>query len=251
MQNLTNYGQQLVNNLSAKYNLSYDAVMHMLISVNNGAGSMAQFNCPELGGGGQWMRGGMTMVGDMFNHGLKMTVDNLCNDLANGLANQLVFAEIPQGMPGSSMWWPGDLGQPFSSGAQNNLRYAVFPNRLAVELNGQVTVYDTLDNNIGGVSQQQGSDNSLTFSSQYGTLSVSSLPIVAGNTPAPTTNFAQPNYTPEPEPQAPQALQAPMMATSSIDDVIQLIEKLARLKEIGAISEQDYNTKKAELLTRI
>ncbi|MEO9655213.1 SHOCT domain-containing protein [Marinomonas sp.] len=248
MQNLTNYGQQLVNNLSAKYNLSYDAVMHMLISVNNGAGSMAQFNCPELGGSGQWMRGGMTMVGDMFNHGLKMTVDNICNDLANGLANQLVFAEIPQGMPGSSIWWPGDLGQPFSSGAQNNLRYAVFPNRLAVELNGQVTVYDTLDNNIGGVSQQQGSDNSLTFSSQYGTLSVNSLPIVSGNASAPTTNFAQPSYTPEPEP---QASQAPMMTTSSVDDVIQLIEKLARLKEIGAISEQDYNTKKAELLTRI
>jgi hypothetical protein len=48
------------------YNLSTDAVLHMLVSVNNGGCTMAQFNCPELGGGGQWMSGGMTMVGDIF-----------------------------------------------------------------------------------------------------------------------------------------------------------------------------------------
>ncbi|MDU0354702.1 hypothetical protein RS130_12935 [Paraglaciecola aquimarina] len=96
MQNLTQDGQQLVNNLSAKYNLSFDAVMHMLIAVNNGAGSMAQFNCPELGGSGQWMRGGMTMVSDLFNYSLKMTVDNLCNELANGLANLQIFVPIPK-----------------------------------------------------------------------------------------------------------------------------------------------------------
>jgi hypothetical protein len=42
-----------------------------------------------------------------------------------------------------------------------------------------VTVYDTLDHQIGGVSQQQGSGGSLTFTSQYGTVSVSSLPIVS------------------------------------------------------------------------
>jgi hypothetical protein len=49
--------------------------------------------------------------------------------------------------------------------------------RLAVELNGHVTVYDSLDHQISGVSQQQGSGGSLTFTSQYGTVSVSSLPI--------------------------------------------------------------------------
>jgi hypothetical protein len=56
----------------------------------------------------------------------------------------------------------------------------VFPSRLAVEPGGNVTVYDTLDNNIGGVSQQQGGESSLTFGSQYGTIAASSLPIVSG-----------------------------------------------------------------------
>ncbi|MDN4503029.1 SHOCT domain-containing protein [Alteromonadaceae bacterium BrNp21-10] len=256
MQNLTQDGQQLVNNLSSKYNLSNDAIIHMLISVNNGSGSMAQFNCPELGGSGQWMRGGMTMVGDMFNHGLKMTVDNLCNDLANGLANLQIFTPIPKGTPGSNQWWPGDLGHPFSSGAQNNIRYAVFPNRLAVELNGQVTVYNTLDNNISGVSQQQGGDSSLTFSSQYGTIAVNSLPIISGTgiAPAPQRNFAE--STQSPKQNSVQNNPTPEVKnnfpnTSSVDETIQLIEKLAKLKDAGAITEDEYNMKKTELLSRI
>ncbi|MBJ7539165.1 SHOCT domain-containing protein [Marinomonas transparens] len=256
MQNLTQDGQQLVNSLSAKYNLSYDAVMHMLISVNNGSGSMAQFNCSELGGSGQWMRGGMTMVGDMFNHGLKMTVDNLCNDLAHGLASLQVFIPIPAGTPGSSQWWPSDLGQPFSSGAQNNTRYAVFPNRLAVEFNNQVTVYDTLDNNIGGVSQQQGNNDSLTFSSQYGTIAVHSLPIIsgAGIASTPQNNFAEP--TQNTIQNSLQDNDVPQVNTGipsllSVDETLQIIEKLAKLKDAGAISESEYDSKKTELLNRI
>ncbi len=265
MQNLTPEGQQLVNNLCNQYNLSYDAIMHMLIAVNNGGSSMAQFNSPELGGSGQWMRGGMTMVGDMFNNGLKMTVDNLCNDLANGLSNMQVFVPVSANSPASNQWWPGDLGQPFSSGAQNNLRYAVFPNRLAVDINGSVTVYNTLDNNISGVSQQQGSDNSLTFSSQYGTISVASLPIVsgAGTPPAMQQNFAEPlqSFNQSNYPQSVQQEQPVLTnpsntnssntASYSIDECIQLIEKLSKLRDIGAISDNEFNTKKAELLNRI
>ncbi|MBR7889149.1 SHOCT domain-containing protein [Marinomonas sp. A79] len=262
MQNLTQDGQQLVNSLSSRYNLSHDAVMHMLIAVNNGSGSMAQFNCPELGGGGQWMRGGMTMVGDMFNYGLKSTVDNLCNELANGLASMQVFAPLPQGSLSSNQWWPGDLGQPFSSGAQNSTRYAIFPNRLAVDVNGSVTVYDTLDNNIGGIGQQQGGNDSLTFSSQYGTIAVNSLPVVSGAGFAqvqPPVQPAQNNFmeTPTPAPMATQNNQSMPnqnqfnQNTSSVDEVIQLIEKLAKLRDMGAISENEYNSKKIDLLNRI
>ncbi len=136
MQQLTQAGENIVGDLCSRYNLSREAVIHMLVAVNNGGGSMAQFSCPELGGGGQWMRGGMTMVGDMFNHGLKMTVDNLCSELSSALVNTQLFPVIPAGTPGSSQWWPADCGIPFSSGAQNNIRYAVFPGKLAVELGG-------------------------------------------------------------------------------------------------------------------
>lgn len=266
MQQLTNVGQNIVSDLAYRYNLSQDAVIHMLIAVSNGGGTMAQFNCPELGGGGQWMRGGMTMVGDMFNYGLKSTVDNLCSELSNALANNQIFPVIPAGTPGSNQWWPIDLGSPFSSGSQNNIRYAVFPNRLAVELNGQVTVYNTLDHNIGGVSQQQGGDTSLTFSSQYGTVAVSSLPIVsgAGLPPAPQTNFAapaQPAFNPSST--YVEAMPAPSTFTgnsftgnsltgnASSSDIIGLIESLSRLRDAGALTDAEFNSKKAELLSRI
>lgn len=264
MQQLTSVGQNIVNDLSARYNLSHDAVVHMLVAVSNGGGSMAQFNCPELGGGGQWMQGGMTMVGDMFNSGLKNTVNNLCAELSNALANNQIFPIIPKGAPGSNQWWPGDLGSPFSSGSQNNIRYAVFPNRLAVEENGAVTVYDTLNNNISGVSQQQGGGTSLSFSSQFGTISVSTLPIVSGPGSAPpSSNFANPPANvapPVPVFEAPTVDSAPqpqIMNTpvndggSSSVDVMTMIEKLAELRDMGALTSDEYQSKKVELLARI
>jgi hypothetical protein len=263
MQLLTPAGQNIVNDLAQRNNLSQDAVMCMLTAVNNGRGSMAQFNCRELGGSGQWMRGGMTMVGDMFNYGLKNTVNNLCAELSNALVNTQMFPVIPAGTPNSNQWWPTNLGSPFSSGAQNNIRYAVFPNRLAIQLDGQVTVYNTLDNNISGVSQQQGGNTTLTFSSQYGTIAVNTLPIISGPgmpmqkqtnfaQPAPVSNqFAQPanniensksnmgnstNNSPNP---------------SSTDDIIMLIEKIAKLHQAGALTDDEFNSKKIELLSRI
>lgn len=53
MRQLSPEGQQATNNLAQQYNFSVDAVMHLLQSVINGNGSMAQFNHPELGGSGQ------------------------------------------------------------------------------------------------------------------------------------------------------------------------------------------------------
>lgn len=259
MQQLTPAGQHIINDLSSRYNLSNDAVVHMLVAVNNGGSSMAQFNCPELGGSGQWMRGGMTMVGDMFNHGLKMTVNNLCSELANALASTQMFPVIKAGTPGSNHWWPSDLGTPFSSGSQNNTRYAIFANRLAVELDGQVTIYDTLDNNIGGVSQQQGGNNSLTFSSQYGTILVNTLPIISGSGSSsqvnsaepPPVNFAQAapfksNHQVDLQPQA-----LSNFNNESSDTILALIDKLAQLHNAGVLSESEFEAKKSELLARL
>lgn len=248
MQNLTPAGQNIVADISTRYNLSTDAVIHMLIAVNNSGGTMAQFDCPELGGSGQWMQGGMTMVGDMFNYGLKATVDNLCNELASALAQHQMLPVIPRGALGSNQWWPAELGIPFSSGAQSNIRYAVFPNRLAIEHNGHVVIYDTLDHQIGGVSQQQGGDTSLTFSSQYGTISVNSLPVVSGETltPAPQTNFANP------EPLTPQdTSQTRSESSPAANDMVQLIENLGRLRDAGLLTQEEFDSKKQELMARI
>jgi len=44
---------------------------------------------------GQWTQGGMTMVGDMFNHRLKARVDAVCTELAFLLRSRSVFAAVP------------------------------------------------------------------------------------------------------------------------------------------------------------
>ena len=67
-------------------------------------------------------------------------------------------------------WWPEDLGQPASSGGQGGVRYAFFPGhrRLAVQRNGEVTLYDSGEHRITGVSQEGGGDRPLAFTSQEG-----------------------------------------------------------------------------------
>jgi hypothetical protein len=264
MQQLSAQGQQFVQDLAQRYGVSTDAAITMLYAVMNGNGTMAQFSHPELGGSGQWMQGGMTMVGDMFNYGLKSKVDGLCVEISNQLMNQPAYFQPPvsqsqfQGGNNGSLfvsaaaaglWWPIDLGSPSSTGGQNNVRYAVFPGsrRLVVDIGGQITVYDTLDNQIGGVSQQQGGNDSMTFSSQYGTINVSSLPVISIN-----------GYQQQPAQQsfiapAQQFNEAPAYSASSAQegDVFAKIERLADLFKKGILTEQEFSNKKMELLNQL
>lgn len=273
MSPLTEQGQRLVADIAQRYNLSTDAVLHMLIAVNNGNGTQAQFNHPEVGGMGQWSIGGMTMVGDMFNNGLKATVDALCSELSQGLGSQQVFEPYrPAPMStqsqsqgygsGTSLYvqggygnsWPQELGAPSSTGAQNNLRYAVFPQtrRLAIDFGGRIEVYDTGDHQIGGVGQQQSGDQSLTFTSQYGLVRVADLPRVqmdqggAGYQP-------EPSYVPDPAPVAEmsQMSGAQPAASPNADEILTLIGKLADLKSSGILSDAEFEAKKSELLSRL
>jgi hypothetical protein len=66
--------------------------------------------------------------------------------------------------PAPPDWWGPDLKYPNSTGSQNGARYAYFAQarRLAVEAGGSVFIYDTLDHQIGGFSQQQGPNGSMT-----------------------------------------------------------------------------------------
>ena len=261
MQQLSSQGQQFIQDLAQRYGISADAALTMLYAVMNGNGTMAQFSHPELGGSGQWMQGGMTMVGDMFNYGLKSKVDGLCVEISNQLMNQPAYFQPPvsQSLNAGSgvslfvsaaaagQWWPTDLGSPSSTGGQNNVRYAIFPGarRLVVDLGGQITVYDTLDHQIGGVSQQQGGNDSMTFSSQYGTMTVSSLPVISinGYLQQPQQNFAPPaQFNEAPVFQAPAAQEG---------DVFAKIERLAELWQKGILTEQEFTNKKMELLSQV
>lgn len=257
---VTPEAEQAIADIGQRYALSGDAVYAMLVAVNNGGGTMAQFSIPELGGSGQWMRGGMTMVGNMFDNALKARVDGLCRELSQLLATTPVFPPAAadsqrsgtQGGSPSNNWWPADLGSPSSSGAQNNARYAIFPNarRLAIQVDGVTRVFDTADHRIGGVQQQQGGPSgSVSFTSQFGTFDTSSLPeIGAQQQTRPTNPMPQSAPAAPPEPQGqPQSSGVP----SDVEAIVAAIESLAGLHQRGILSDDEFATKKAELLGRL
>ncbi|MBJ8345796.1 SHOCT domain-containing protein [Antrihabitans sp. YC2-6] len=231
---------------AARFALSRGAVDELFAAVARGGGRMAQFSIAELGGSGQWMLGGMTMVGNMFDHALKARVDALCRELSQ------LWETVPQasrtGAQGSGRaWWPPELGAPSSSGGQNDTRYAYFPHvrRLAVMADGEVHVYDTLDHAIGGVSQQQGSGAaSLRFSSQAGTFGVADLREL--------TQANQPSPPPAPAPAPAQTTREGGGSHSdSSESIVTAIEALAGLHARGILTDEEYSTKKAELLSRL
>ncbi len=148
---------------------------------------------------------------------------------------------VPAAPGTSGDWWPADLGRPNSTGAQNDVRYAFFaePRRLAIEVNGRMTVYDTLAHQISGFSQQQSSGASLTFSSQHGLVAVTSLPVVsAGGVPQAAS------------PPVHEKLVSTHSGTREAD-VFATIEKLAQLHAKGILSDEEFAAKKAELLNRL
>jgi len=274
MPNLTPEGLRIVSDIAARHGVSRDAALSLLESLSLAGGMQAQFNHPDLGGMGQWSQGGMIMIGDMFNQYLKYRVDGLCNELAGLLRDQPSIHAAPasfqsqsqggQGyslfVQGSGSWWPGDLGQPASSGGQNDMRYAFFPGarRLAIQVGGKVRVYDTGDHQLQGFSQQQGGDQSLTFNSQYGLVRVSELPLVAGEAEATAPSARAPSYEPHiafappsaPHVAAPTPRSAPA-STLGVDEIVKIIESLAALREKNILTEEEFATKKAELLNRL
>lgn len=276
----TEQGERLVNDVASRYGVSYEAVSLMLESILRGNGTMAQFNIYELGGGGQWMRGGMTMVGDMFNYQLKSKVDGICGELSRAIVDQNIQV-VPPREPGSQVgqmqggwnsWWPAELGSPNTSGSQNQYKYAYFGNkqRLAITDGNSVTVYNTLDHQIGGVSQQQGGTAGVSFTSQYGTVDLRTLPLVSG--PALDAPPVSPYSPPSPQfaaPSTPEFTSQPtamptnsgsgsgsqgvqdLAPTHSVDDILGTIERLAKLRDAGALTEEEFSAKKSELLSRL
>jgi hypothetical protein len=217
-----------LESVATKHGFSEAAVRSAFDALQHANGRQAQFNHRDLGGMGQWSSGGMLMIGDMFNHGLKARVADLFQDLA-----PLAFGGT--GTPHNAALqdrWPAELGSPSSSGSQNSMHYAVFPEtrRLAIEQNGKVTIYDTGDRRISGVSQQQSGAQDLTFSGPDGPVSVTDLPVV--------DDHSSPAATP--------AMNVP--AATDDDDVTRKIGRLHDLFVKGGLTQDEYNQAKAKLL---
>jgi len=281
MKHLSEAGRRTLGGIAERYGVSFGAVEHLLMAIIAGQGTQAQFNHPDLGGMGQWSQGGMIMVGDMFNNALKANVAGICSELAalvhgmDLLGPQTSGQSQYQGQGGgvslfvpgalsAGNWWPEELGHPASTGAQNDLRYAFFPTtrRLAIDVGGRVMVYDTKDHHIGGFSQQQSGDQSLSFTSQYGLVKISELDVVrqGGKEPADTPGTRTSATTAAPsifastasEPAEPQQAAHPAPeAVRSDEDIFDKIERLAALHAKGILTDQEFEAKKSELLSRL
>ena len=283
-------GRRVVAQIGGRHGFSAQAAEVLFQALAAGHGTMAQFDHPELGGMGQWSQGGLVMVGAMFDHSLKARVAAACSELSGRLAS-IGLAE-PAGQPdrsgshqqqsagyghggsgasvampqAASTWWPADLGQPSATGAQNQVRYANFGqlHRLAIEVGGRVTVYDTGDHRIGGFSQQQSGDASVTFVSQHGLVRLADLAIVspvkidapalgerafrpkpleAGIDP-PRQRTGQYIDPPSLDPAAAPASAPPL-------DILATVERLGELQRKGILTEAEFAAKKAELLARL
>jgi Short C-terminal domain len=279
MQEFTPEGLRVMEDVARRHAVSLEAAVTIMRALALSNGTQAQFNHPDLGGMGQWSQGGMIMVGDMFNNALKHRVDQLCAELAGLLRNQpslgLESARSqsqsqngPGGVSlfvagsgsGSRPWWPEELGIPASTGAQNDLRYACFPDtrRLAIERDRQTRVYDTGDHKITGFSQQQRGDQSLTFSSQFGLVRVDDLPLAAPlaeqaeGKPAAKPFAAAPETAPFISPGgSTTAPIEPPTRKVSVDDIFTTIERLADLRQKNILTEEEFAAKKSELLSRL
>ena len=228
------------------------------------------------------------MVGDMFNYQLKSKVDGICGDLSAAIVDQNLQVASPpapqkpgsgiagQGSENWSQWWPAELGSPNTSGSQNQYRYAYFAGmrRLAISDGQSVTVYDTLDHNIGGVAQQQGGVAGVGFTSQYGNVDLRTLPLVNGiaigtsnsipiqepiqgsssvdaDTLRPATSSVMESPQSNASPQLVDTITQSSPSLMSSDAVFTMIERLAKLKDAGALTDEEFAAKKTELLARL
>ena len=272
-QTLSEIGRRLVDDVASRHGFDPDAVMVLLQAIAAGGGKQAQFDHPALGGMGQWSAGGMMMIGEMFNNALKARVSAALDDLAEGLASGGVFEAVPAApasgrrdgaeaaplfAPGAGFSpWPAELGRAAASGAQNDLHYAYFPDsrRLAIRKGGHVTLYDTADHAIGGVSQQQGGSADLSFTSQHGTVRLSDLSVV-GEHGASSASTDKPAPEKAGSDKAPPAVETAESGQSgaSVDlsgDILATIERLAAMRDRGILSDAEFAAKKAELLARL
>lgn len=228
--------------VAERHGVSLDAVRHLVRALERGHGRMAQFDHPDLGGMGQWSAGGMTMVGRMFDDTLRTRVAALCGELAATLPAEGFASYSSSGRPvGGGEWWPGGLGRPSSTGSQDGMRYAYFPEsrRLAIEEGSGVVVYDTGEHDISGVSQSNGL---VRFTGASGPIALDRLSRIEGE-------GATPQGGP-PAPAAPEPAPAPAKQPDP-GDVLATIERLADLHARGVLTSQEFRDKKTELLARL
>ena len=114
MQQLTDEGRRIVDDVARRHGFSSDAVTSMLISVWLGMATRRSSTIRSSAASANGRKGGMTMIGDMFNNNLKGRVASLCQELAGLIQNQPMFAVPAQSQSQSQGGgWQGQSGGSF------------------------------------------------------------------------------------------------------------------------------------------
>ncbi|MBB5222215.1 hypothetical protein HNP73_002151 [Amaricoccus macauensis] len=251
MSGLSEAARARLAEIAARHGVTPETAGHVLEALRGGAGERARFDVPELGGVGQWARDGSVITGDMLDTDLKARVDALCRELAPlvtlpGLAEPEAPRSDPKIGGGVGSGWPTWPGVASASGAQNDLRYAVFPGRrrLAVARGEAMTAHCVGEPATGGVSRSDGTPRSVTGRS--GSVSAGDCP---DDRPVVEPRGAS---TGAGAPTAEEAGRrgAPAAPTRLADPVV-LIERLADLHARGILTDGEFAKKKAELLARL
>lgn len=160
-----------LHSIARKHGFSRTAAQVVLAALRAGRGQIARFDYPELGGAGQWIRGGTLTLADPLTPGLKTRVAAFIEEIAS-------LPEAIVSKPPATRWWPEELGTPSCLGGQNHVYYAYFPShsRLAVDDHGVVTLYCTEGLRINGFGHaSQGDAGNLYLITTKGTVRLSDL----------------------------------------------------------------------------
>ncbi len=164
-----------IKEIASKYEVSEGTVRTLLEGLKASNGRQVQFNIRELGGMGQW-QSGMVMVGDMFNHGLKAKVSELCRELVE--LSQTMEEEEEKPKKKAEKQSVASKPSATFKGSQNNSHYAYYAkeNLLEIEENGKVTKYNTEGYALSGAQQSQSNSlKNLSFTYPGGTVSLKEL----------------------------------------------------------------------------
>jgi Short C-terminal domain len=105
---------------------------------------------------------------------------------------------------------------------------------------------------LGGAATAGGYSGSLSFSSQHGTFSVDTLPLVSPGSDRTVGKPSPPSYeAPEPPPAPIATSRQGSVGSQSHDDILKALERLSDLHQKGILSEDEFKSKKAELLSRL
>lgn len=178
--------------IAQRYQVPEAKVRELYRLLQESGGRQCQFNCEDLGGPVQWMPG-MVTVTRWNDHHLKTRVDGLCSELAAIVQGSETSAPAALRRPAGTApagacvsleagesWWPAKFGHPASSGEQNGIRYAYFPekHRLLIQEGAHLVAYDTGERHLTGAAQRQGSTSNLTFSTAEGPVDLKHLTCV-------------------------------------------------------------------------